>query len=90
MAASGNDGIDNDTIYHYPSGYDNGNIIAVAATDHDDDLASLSNYGSASVDVAAPGISIYSSMPGRQTVWSDDFDDDDSFVRLLEAIKAES
>ncbi|NIQ90389.1 MAG: S8 family serine peptidase, partial [Deltaproteobacteria bacterium] len=48
--------------------------IAVAATDQNDSRASFSNYGATSVDVAAPGVNIYSSRPDRQTVWSDDFE----------------
>jgi subtilisin family serine protease len=76
VAAAGNDGTDNDSfLEHYPSSYTLDNIIAVAATNQDDTLASFSNYGATSVDVAAPGMNIYSCRPSRQTVWSDDFDD---------------
>jgi len=67
-AAAGNDLLDNDASPHYPSSYDLYNIIAVAATDHNDQLASLSywgsNYGLTSVDVAAPGVDILSTLPG--------------------------
>lgn len=67
VAAAGNggdDGIgdDNDADEHYPSNYTSGNIISVAATD-DDQLASFSNYGSASVDLGAPGVDTYSTVP---------------------------
>jgi subtilisin family serine protease len=48
----------------YPAGYDLANIIAVAATDHNDALASFSNYGATSVDVAAPGVNILSTKAG--------------------------
>ncbi|MCK4784151.1 MAG: S8 family serine peptidase [Desulfobacteraceae bacterium] len=68
VAAAGNDGLDNDASPHYPSSYDLDNIIAVAATDHNDQLASFSswgsNYGLTSVDVAAPGVDILSTLPG--------------------------
>lgn len=47
----------------FPTSYTSANIIAVAATDHDDGIASYSNYGFASVDVGAPGHSIYSTIP---------------------------
>jgi subtilisin family serine protease len=47
-----------------PASYDLANIIAVAATDHNDNLASFSNYGSSSVDLAAPGVDIYSTYTG--------------------------
>ncbi|HKU51845.1 MAG TPA: S8 family serine peptidase, partial [Nitrospira sp.] len=39
------------------------NVIAVAATDENDQLASFSNFGSATVQVAAPGVSINSTKP---------------------------
>ena len=77
IAAAGNSGIDNDLFPHYPSNYDLDNIVAVTATEQYDKLAWFSNYGVNSVDVAAPGTNIYNCKPGRQTVWSDDFDDND-------------
>src|SRR5205823_192498 len=43
-----------------PAGYAYDNIISVAATDRNDVLASFSNYGSISVDLAAPGVDVYS------------------------------
>ena len=76
VAAAGNGmpGYSIDTSPEYPAGYNLDNIIAVAATDQDDNLCSWSNYGAASVHVAAPGINIYSTMPARQIMHSDDFD----------------
>ncbi|MDP7637180.1 MAG: DVUA0089 family protein, partial [Phycisphaerae bacterium] len=38
---------------------------SVAATDHNDGRAGFSNYGATSVDLAAPGVSIYSTVPGN-------------------------
>ena len=38
--------------------------VAVAATDHNDHVASFSNYGATSVDVAAPGVNILSTTLG--------------------------
>ncbi|NVM26767.1 MAG: S8 family serine peptidase [Desulfobacterales bacterium] len=64
VAAAGNDGTDNDESPVYPASYDLDNIITVAASDENDNLASWSNYGSLSVDVAAPGVDIYSTKPG--------------------------
>ncbi len=64
VAAAGNDGTDNDATPHYPSSYDNSNIIAVAATDDDDIVASFSNFGAGTVDLAAPGVSVLSTLPG--------------------------
>ncbi|MEJ2720734.1 MAG: S8 family serine peptidase, partial [bacterium] len=65
VAASGNSGVDTDSYPHYPSSYDLPNIISVAWTDHNDALASHSNYGATSVDLGAPGGSIYSTLPGN-------------------------
>ncbi len=59
VAAVGNSSRDNDAYPTYPASYDLSNIIAVAATDLDDLLATFSNYGAASVDLAAPGDHIY-------------------------------
>lgn len=68
VAAAGNGGQDsvgdnNDTTPHYPSSYDSPNIISVAATNSQDSLAAFSNYGATSVDVAAPGVGILSTLP---------------------------
>ena len=63
-AAAGNDDEDNDAHPHYPSSYDLDNIISVAATDNRDELASFSNYGQESVDLAAPGVDILSTIKG--------------------------
>ncbi|WP_074368944.1 S8 family serine peptidase, partial [Methanoculleus chikugoensis] len=71
VCAAGNDGTNNDVTPHYPANYNCANIIAVAATDHNDNLASFSNYGATTVDVAAPGDGIYSTVPGYTTVFSD-------------------
>ncbi len=64
VAAAGNDGTNNDVNPHYPSNYNVNNVITVAATDKNDNLASFSNYGSNSVDIAAPGVGIYSTIAG--------------------------
>jgi subtilisin family serine protease len=58
-AANNNDGITD----YYPCNHNLDNIICVAATDQDDALASFSNYGAISVDVAAPGVNVYSTVP---------------------------
>ena len=60
IVAAGNEGADNDGLPSYPASYDLPNIIAVAATDRNDRLASFSNFGAATVHVAAPGDSIFS------------------------------
>ncbi len=60
VAAAGNASSDNDATPHYPSSYNLGNIVSVAATTRNDQLASFSNYGAKSVQVAAPGEEILS------------------------------
>ena len=55
----------NDVYGHsYPSDYTSANIISVAATNNQDTLADFSNYGTTSVDLAAPGVDIYSTKLG--------------------------
>ncbi len=65
VAAAGNDSQNNDAETSYPSGYNYDNIVAVAATDHLDNLAYFSNYGVNTVDIAAPGVNILSTLPGN-------------------------
>lgn len=57
IAAAGNDGVN---AVFYPANYSS--VIAVSATDSGDNLASFSNYGN-EIELAAPGVSIYSTMP---------------------------
>lgn len=63
IAAAGNSGSNNDLAPDYPSSYEVPNVIAVAATDHGDLKASFSSYGATTVDLGAPGVSIYSTVP---------------------------
>ncbi len=63
IAAAGNSGQNIDQVPDYPAGYDVANIISVAAIDENDQLAYFSNYGERNVDIAAPGVNIYSTMP---------------------------
>jgi PKD repeat protein len=60
VCAAGNGASNNDDYPLYPASYVSTNIISVAATDHDDLLASFSNFGQNSVDLAAPGTNILS------------------------------
>ena len=64
VAAAGNSGQNTDQNPHYPSSYNVANVVSVAATDRNDALATFSNYGANSVDLAAPGVSILSTVPG--------------------------
>ena len=65
LAAAGNSGVNTDNTKHYPSSYTNSNVISVAATGSEDRLASFSNFGANTVDLAAPGVGILSTLPGR-------------------------
>ncbi len=71
VCAAGNEGVDSDTVPSYPAGYDLSNIVAVTASGKDDTLASFSNYGANSVDIAAPGVDILSTVPSGsgQEAW---------------------
>lgn len=63
VCAAGNSGRNTDTTPNFPSSYDFDNIISVAASDSNDNLASFSDYGATSVDLMAPGVDIYSTVP---------------------------
>lgn len=65
VSATGNNGSDNDLIPRYPSSYKFSNSISVGAFDGGVSLASFSNYGKNSVEVAANGVGVYSSLPGN-------------------------
>lgn len=65
IAAAGNENNDNDGSFPmYPAAFANRNIVSVAATTREDTLAGFSNFGSVSVDVAAPGSQILSTRRG--------------------------
>ncbi|MCY2936836.1 MAG: S8 family serine peptidase [Planctomycetota bacterium] len=62
VAAAGNSFANNDLFPNYPSNYNYDNIVAVAATDNRDNLAGFSNFGVTTVDIAAPGVNILSTV----------------------------
>jgi thermitase len=64
VTAAGNTGNNNDEekVRRYPCGYDRATEICVTATDNNDKLPSWANYGPHTVDLAAPGVSIYSTL----------------------------
>ena len=64
VAAAGNSSSNNDLSPTYPATYAVPNVIAVAATDNQDALASFSNYGAATVHLGAPGVKILSTVTG--------------------------
>jgi subtilisin family serine protease len=63
VAACGNSATDIDLNPTYPASYHFDNIVTVADTTRTDTLATASNYGATSVQLAAPGEQIY-------TTWS--------------------
>lgn len=65
VVAAGNSGVNVDSSPQYPASYDLANIISVAAIDKAGNLASWSNYGSAGVDLGAPGVGIWSTIPKK-------------------------
>lgn len=65
IAAAGNSAQNADVTPHYPAGYDLPGIVAVASTDRNDNMSSFSTYGPTTVDVAAPGSAILSTLPGN-------------------------
>ena len=72
--AAGNGGKDrkgdnNDSSPVYPCNFQASNVVCVAATGSLDSLADFSNYGATSVDVAAPGVGIQSTVPGGMYGW---------------------
>lgn len=66
VTAAGNDTINNDIVPHYPSGFSINNVISVGAVSNanPDELAYYSNYGSASVEIAAVGDMITTQVGG--------------------------
>lgn len=69
VAAAGNEGrlVENPrkSQAFYPAAIDLDNVISVAAINRNGELAGFSNYGSASVDIGAPGVDILSTIPGN-------------------------
>ena len=63
VAAAGNS---NTSAPMYPASYNH--VISVGATDQNDQKASFSNYGS-TIDVMAPGVSIYSCLAGANNAY---------------------
>jgi phosphodiesterase/alkaline phosphatase D-like protein len=68
VAAAGNSGSNNDeeAVRRYPCAYQLWNELCVTATDNRDALPGWANYGPKTVDLAAPGVSIYSTLRGQK------------------------
>lgn len=71
VAAAGNFALNNDASPRfYPASFDLDNIISVAATTRDDDIAHFSDYGLNSVDLGAPGYVILSTWADHDSSYA--------------------
>lgn len=66
--AAGNDALNNDEFGTSPANVKADNSISVAATFEDQFFAPFSNWGTGTVDLAAPGMLIRSAVPGSGTL----------------------
>lgn len=70
VTAAGNETSNNDVTTTYPASYRTPNELVVAAVDQSGALADYSNWGARTVDLAAPGTGIYSTVPGGFDTYS--------------------
>lgn len=68
VAAAGNDATNTDIVKYYPANYKLSNILSVLALSSKNKLASFSNFGPESIDIATLGEDILSSSPHQQFV----------------------
>lgn len=66
VTASGNEGINSDYSPSYPAAFGVFNQLNIAATTFDDFMIYFSNRGFRTVNVGAPGVGIYSTVPGNK------------------------
>lgn len=66
VAAAGNERSNSDEKKYYPADYGLPNIISVTAIDKKKKVLPSSNWGENTVQIAAPGNEIYSTLPGGQ------------------------
>ena len=64
VTAAGNSGKDIDLSPSFPASYSADHLVVVAGTDEADNLAGFSNYGVATVDLAAPSTNLLTTSPG--------------------------
>jgi PKD repeat protein len=82
VAAAGNSDENDDVTPVYPASYsDLDNIISVAATDTNDNLAGFSAYGATNVDLGAPGVMIGSCWNGSDSDY--EYDDGTSMAAAM-------
>ncbi|MDA0169604.1 S8 family serine peptidase [Solirubrobacter taibaiensis] len=68
VVAAGNDGLDVDVTGRYPCALELPNVVCVTAAGGDGSVPSFADTGARSVDLAAPGISIISTIRGG--IWA--------------------
>ena len=68
IGAAGNSALNIDVSLSYPASYNLSNMVNVASTTNTGTLSVFSNFGVASVQVAAPGSNIFSTWPVALTV----------------------
>ncbi|HXH32522.1 MAG TPA: S8 family peptidase [Bacteriovoracaceae bacterium] len=72
IASAGNDSSgpfswhNNDTAPKFPAAFDSANLLVIASTTSTGSLSPFSNVGKVSVDVAAPGSNVYSTLNGNK------------------------
>jgi subtilisin family serine protease/subtilisin-like proprotein convertase family protein len=75
VVSAGNESANNDVLPSYPSGFSTAldvgydSVISVAAINSNGQLANFSSYGSTTVDLGAPGDSIFSTLPWDDYSW---------------------
>ncbi|MEP6946966.1 MAG: S8 family serine peptidase [Acidobacteriota bacterium] len=65
--AAGNSNNNDDANPFYPASYTSPSIIGVAASDSNDEKPTFSSYGVVSVDLAAPGVNVLSTINSSNT-----------------------
>lgn len=72
VVAAGNKAMNNDdpTNFSYPCASELSNVLCVGAYDQAGSYASFSSYGANTVDVAAPGVNIFSLWPFREAYFA--------------------
>jgi subtilisin family serine protease len=71
VTAAGNDTLSNDfATGEYPANYRLPNELSVAAIDASGNLANFSDYGAHTVDLGAPGVNVFSTIPGGYATYS--------------------
>ena len=66
VCSAGNSAV---SSFNFPSSYPAANIVAVASADNLGNLGRSSNFGEQHVDIAAPGVGIFSTLPGNAYDW---------------------